>query len=669
MVFVSVLGHIEVTGKRLTAQKPAILLATLVAAEGEPVKNDRLVEALWRGQTPRSAVDNLRVYVAQLRRTLGGEGRLVSRHGGYALLLAPDELDAGVFGERERAARRLIAADDLEAAAHAARQALDLWRGPVFDGLDLPDTAGDYARRLEERRTALTEDWVELQLALGRHRETIGELRALVAAHPLRERPHGQLMLALHRSGRRAEALDAYQEARRVLVAELGLEPGGELQAIQADILRGTHAPSRVGSVFRARFKQVRQWTRLAASLLLLVQAAQPARRPDAPPPPPPAVAQVGGVVGDGMLTIATLLPMTGSLYFIGASTSTAAELAVQDVNAAGGVLGHPVRLIKADSGDATDDLAVTAVRQLVEREADVIVGPASNFVSMAVLDTATEAGIVMISPSTTAASLSTVYDRGLYFRTSASDTMQGRLIGRLLAEDGNRTAGLIALEDSYGDVLVSAVKAELARRGVDVVKTVRYRDDKADFSALAPIDADALVLIGFTETLDIMRRLERGNQRWYLVDANLSDYSEDLPRDALTGTRGTLAGVETAPALKERMRALDPAMRDFSYAAEVYDAVVLAALAARAARGDLGKSVAGRLAAVSGGGRRCTTFAQCAALLDAGVEIDYDGLSGRVEFDSNGDVGEGTFGVYTYKPDNTYVRTETRVVPSQAQP
>ncbi|MEU4231238.1 hypothetical protein AB0F17_43680 [Nonomuraea sp. NPDC026600] len=147
------------------------------------------------------------------------------------------------------------------------------------------------------------------------------------------------------------------------------------------------------------------------------------------------------------------------------------------------------------------------------------------------------------------------------------------------------------------------------------------------------------------------------------LGQADLSDYSKDLPRDSLTGVRGTLAGAQVSADFQARMRAMDPALTDFSYAAEAYDAVVVAALAARAAQGDLGQSVAGRLAEVSGGGQRCTTFRECAKLLEAGVEIDYDGLSGRIEFDSNGDVGEGTFGVYTYGRDNTYTRTATRVV------
>ncbi|WP_214320266.1 BTAD domain-containing putative transcriptional regulator [Nonomuraea sediminis] len=667
------LGPIEVAGVRLTAPKPGTLLATLVAAAGEAVSNDRLVNALWPDRMPRSAVDNLRVYVAQVRRTLGQEGLLVSRHGGYALILAGDELDAGIFDERERTARALAADNDLQAAARTARQALDLWRGPVFDGLELPDAARDYARRLEERRAVLTEDWIDLELALGHHRDMVGELRALVGAHPLRERLYGQLMLALHRSGRRAEALEVYRSARRVLIDELGLEPGAELRAIESDILREEHAPppppptGPVSITVKARRRQAVRVLRSAAlALLLLLQAPQPPR-PTRPvrqhPVAAPAVTLLPGVAGDGVLTMATLLPMTGSLYFLGDAMSTGADLAVQDVNAAGGVLGHPVRLLKADSGDATNDLALPAVQQMIKNHADVVIGPGSSTVSETIMDAVTEADMVMISPSAAASMLSTAYDRGLFFRTVASNTLQGTLLGRLVVEDGNRTAAFVALDDPYGDELVDTAEAVLKTSGVEVVKKVRYPEDHPGFSRLGPIDADALIMIGFEETAQLMQRLHRGSQRWYLVDANLHDYSSDLPRGALTGVRGIVAEADVSTAFKDRMRAMDPSLTDFRYAVESYDAVVVAALAARAAGGDLGPSIAGRMASVSGGGQRCTSFAECARLLEAGADIDYDGLSGRIEFDGNGDVAEGTFGVFTYGPGNTYSRTATRVV------
>lgn len=110
----------------------------------------------------------------------------------------------------------------------------------------------------------------------------------------------------------------------------------------------------------------------------------------------------------------------------------------------------------------------------------------------------------------------------------------------------------------------------------------------------------------------------------------------------------------------------MDPTLGDLGYGPEAYDAVILGALAAEAARGDLGQSVAARLRDVSSGGRRCTSYRECSALVRSGSDIDYDGLSGRIEFDSNGDVTEGTFGVYEYTADNTYSRAGTRVVTSR---
>lgn len=357
----------------------------------------------------------------------------------------------------------------------------------------------------------------------------------------------------------------------------------------------------------------------------------------------------VSGAVGDGVLTVGTLLPTTGSLYFLGAATSAAAELAVRDVNAAGGVLGRPVRLIRADSGDTTRDIATAAVRNLLAQDTDLIVGAASNTVSTMVMDTVSEAGSVMISPSNTAAQLTSAYDRGLYFRTAPSDTLQGQLVGRLISEDRNRTVAVIALDDSYADTIVE--HAERAMPGVRIVRTIRYGDGEREFGRvaadLARAAPDAVLLVGFEETVHVIRALRRhgltpaAGRRWYLVDANLSDYSEDLPDGVMATAKGTLAGALPTDEFRRRVREVDPVVEDVSYGPESYDAVVLGALAAEAARGDLGQSIAARLADVSRGGRRCTTYQECVALVRAGEDIDYDGLSGRIEFDSNGDVGD----------------------------
>ncbi|GAA3183404.1 ABC transporter substrate-binding protein [Nonomuraea roseoviolacea] len=698
---IRVLGPIEIrwgdTSSRLTAPKECALLAALLASPNEPVPTARLIDALWPGDPPPSASHNLRLYVTRLRRRLGDGDRVARLERGYALAVRPEEVDALRFERALDRARAGGGPADAAGVAALYREALEPWRGSAFEGADLGGGAGrDYAVRLDELRAAAIEEWVDVELDLGRHRALIGELRALTAAHPLRERLHAQLMLALYRSGRQAEALDAYQAARRVIVAELGLEPGPELRGLESAILAGDpaldHVPGRADPVRSAPVRSGRasRLRKVAAALVVALAVAvyasrsgargltpAPAAATPAGPAGPagpavPATPAPGAAGGDGVLTVGTLLPRTGLLYFIGSSTGNGARLAVEDVNAAGGVLGRPVRLLEADSGDTSPDIATSQAAGLVERGVDLVVGPASSTLSLRVLDEVTDAGVTMISPAATAGELTDAYDQGMYFRTVAADTLQGELLGRLAAEEGNRTAMIVTLDDAYGDDVSGGARRALAAHGVKVLDRLVYRPGTRDFARYAARVAearpDALVMIGFEETVPLIRELARRgltarDQNWYLTDANLVQYADRVPAGVLAGAQGTLAGSDPAGAFAARMRRADPQHDDLGYAAEAYDAVVLGALAAEAAHSDLGQSIAARLAEVSSGGRRCTSYRDCAALVRAGVDIDYDGLSGRIEFDSNGDVREGSFGVYRYDESNHYERVATRTV------
>jgi predicted ATPase/DNA-binding SARP family transcriptional activator len=227
---VRVLGPMEVSVEgrpvALGRGKPRALLAMLALHAGVAMTSDRLIEALWGEEPPATAAKMLQVYVSQLRKGLaaaGGETEIVTRGHGYELRLAGGEVDARRF-------ERLLADG-------AARDALALWRGPALaDVLDEPFAAAE-ARRLEELRLDALELAIDGDLAAGRHREVIGELEALASEHPLREKVHAQRMLALYRAGRQAEALGAYREARRVLVEEIGIEPGPELRDLERRIL------------------------------------------------------------------------------------------------------------------------------------------------------------------------------------------------------------------------------------------------------------------------------------------------------------------------------------------------------------------------------------------------------------------------------------------------
>ena len=235
-MFFRILGPLEVVeGDRslpLGGPRQRALLAILILRANEVVSSERLADQLWGETPPPTAAKAIQVYVSKLRKLLG-EGRLLTRAPGYMVLADSSELDLSQFEQLVSRARQ----SDPAAASALLREALALWRGPPLADLEYEAFAQTEISRLEELRLAVLEERIDADLTAGGHRDVLGELEALVTAHPLRERLAGQLMLALYRSGRQAEALGAYQDARRVLVEEMGLEPNPALQRLEKAIL------------------------------------------------------------------------------------------------------------------------------------------------------------------------------------------------------------------------------------------------------------------------------------------------------------------------------------------------------------------------------------------------------------------------------------------------
>jgi DNA-binding SARP family transcriptional activator/tetratricopeptide (TPR) repeat protein len=215
----------------------SVLLSMLLVRANQPVPVDVLAEAMWGAQADARAPKKLQLHVHRLRQTLGESGRLSFDAGGYRLEVLPGELDAERFLTLvDEGAEASV--EDPERGAKILRDALALWRGEPYGGIDVPEIS-DEVSGLSDRRLVAREELYAAELACGRHASVVGELAELTRQHPLRERPHALLMTALYRGGRQADALQAYQRARRTLVDELGLEPGPELRLVERHILAG----------------------------------------------------------------------------------------------------------------------------------------------------------------------------------------------------------------------------------------------------------------------------------------------------------------------------------------------------------------------------------------------------------------------------------------------
>ncbi|MFM2352960.1 MAG: hypothetical protein RLZZ608_366 [Actinomycetota bacterium] len=366
-------------------------------------------------------------------------------------------------------------------------------------------------------------------------------------------------------------------------------------------------------------------------------------------------------------LKIGTILPQSGALAFLGPPEEAGVALAVQDINEAD--LGITVEAVFRDSGDTTTDTATVSVTDLLSQDVSAIVGAASSGVSKTVIDQIVAAGVVQFSPANTSPDFTTYADDNLYWRTAPSDLLQGEVLGNLIAEDGAATLGMIVLNDAYGTGLAGALRATFEAAGGEVVAEELFNEGDTSFdaqiSALTAAAPDAIAVITFDQAKVVVPGLVGagypGNQL-YFVDGNLADYSADFAAGLVEGAKGTLPGLDIATLgnFQERLLEVDPELTEFSYAAESYDAVVLLALAALAAGSTEGADIAAKLQEVSGGsgdGEKATDFASAAQIILDGGVVDYDGVSGPITFDENGDPTEATIGVYQYGADNKFSR------------
>mgnify|MGYP001827528355 CR=1 FL=1 len=362
----------------------------------------------------------------------------------------------------------------------------------------------------------------------------------------------------------------------------------------------------------------------------------------------------------DGVLQLGGLLPETGNLAFLGPPEFAGAELAVAEINEAGGVLGADVEWSPGDSSD-NGDVANQTVDRHLDDGVDAIVGAASSGVSFTVIDKITGACVIHFSPANTSPDFTEYAEDDLYFRTAPSDILQGQVLSDLIVQEGSTSAGLMALQDPYGEGLLKFTQEPLEEQGVEIVESFTYDPKAQNFDAevdkMVSAAPEAIVLIGFDESAQILSGffeagIDPAETKIYLVDGNVGNalgekFSEP---GILSGIKGTIPTAELSEEFKAALLETDPDLIDFTYGPETYDAVVITALAATLADSDDPAQVAAQINGVTFGGEKCTSFEDCIALIDGGTtDIDYDGPSGPQSFSAAGEPTEATFAILSY--------------------
>jgi branched-chain amino acid transport system substrate-binding protein len=393
------------------------------------------------------------------------------------------------------------------------------------------------------------------------------------------------------------------------------------------------------------------------------------------------AAAAASGACKNPELVVGTLLPQTGDLSFLGPPEFAGVKKAVTEINAAGGVNGAPMTSIDGDSGDTTTDIASQTVDSHLSQGVGAIIGAASSGVSLTVIDKITSNGVLQMSPANTSPALTTYEDNGLYWRVAPSDALQGAVIAGNAIDAGLTKMAVIARQDPYGEGLQDAFAKNFTDAGGTVTPDkILYDPAAASFEAevgqIKAAKPEGVVVIGFEETTKLLQEMIKqgvGPQdvKIYLVDGNLSTTAyKDFPKGTMKGVLGTIpVGEADLTDFNASLKEIDPSLTDYTYGAQAYDATILIALAAQAAGCGDGTAIAAMLPEVANtGGTKCTTYADCLALLAAGTKIDFDGVTGPLDFNQYGDPKSATIAVNEYSANDKFAEV-TRVTADVPRP
>lgn len=377
----------------------------------------------------------------------------------------------------------------------------------------------------------------------------------------------------------------------------------------------------------------------------------------------------------DSQLKIGAIVPLTGSLSFLVPPEIAGLNLAVSEINAAGGVLGKKVTLDILDEADG-DNPAVSqasATKHLANK-VDLIIGAASSARTRLIINKITGAKVVQISGSNTAPDLTNWKDNGYYFRTAPSDLLQGRVLANQILQDGADKVAVLFQDTSYGVGLNAQIKAVL-EKGKATVESISFPENETSVAsyvdkALAG-KPDAIVIVSYNESKKIIPALQAkgfSGGNLYLVDGNAVDYSKEAYAEYLNGAKASIPGKALGNAFKAKLsaaykKATGKVLTDFTYGESLYDAVIIGALAAVAAKDASGPGIKSQLTEISKAGPgkvTVTSFAAGVKALKAGKKINYDGQTGAIEFDKNGDPTGAYIGIHRYSAAGTFKLVKT---------
>lgn len=366
--------------------------------------------------------------------------------------------------------------------------------------------------------------------------------------------------------------------------------------------------------------------------------------------------------IGDGSLKVGYVLPETGQLAFLGPPQIDGLKYAVKLINEAGGVLGKPVPA--PVGGDEAGDAAIAqqSADRVLASGVQAVIGAAASGMTLAIINKIVGANVVECSGSNTAPTFTTYQDNGYYFRTAPSDALQGPVLAQTVVGDGHSKVAIVARADDYGKGLADATAKSLQQSGATVVLNQTYDPNTTDFSALirqvASAKPDAVVVIAFNEGTQILKGLIEAGYGPSKVGVYGADglNSPQLPKlvdpknpGVLAGMKGTAPTSVSNPQFTAALMQFDPKLKALQYAPQVFDCMTIIALAAEQAKTNDPKVFKNFINGITEGGTKCTTYAQCKQLVDAGKDIAYQGASGTLDFTPAGEPGQATIQVYAF--------------------